>query len=251
MQKAIHITVICLWCLSTLMPAYGQQNSDNESGKTSETKPKDQTTTSSSYAKGNNNTDPIRKDDSERIRSDLQQLKPVQPDSPSWAQKWEMEAGLHFSPIIPMGELGKFLNTGYGASLFGSLDFPYLSYTNVGLAIGVGQMQSKISYFQARVTMIPLMLYAESYTILWRDFRPYLRLGIGGTAALYSGQSFSSESATSFFSFDPSIDVGAGLGYRAPFWPKIEFLLYSNYFTALENNGNSFFMFSIGTNYIF
>ncbi len=159
--------------------------------------------------------------------------------------------GVHFNPIIPTGALAQFLAMGWGGSAFFSMDFPWLPNTRAGSSIGFGTMHSKIDYFEATITMLPMTVYIEYFNIFWQDFRPYARFGLGMTGAFYQGRSFASSDMVSTTSWDTSLDMGLGIGYRPKFLPQLEFLIYANLFIAVESNVNNFVMLSIGTNYIF
>lgn len=184
-------------------------------------------------------------------RRDIKIKGILEQKNPTFKEIWEIEAGLHVAPIIPLDNLQKFFGVGFGGSLFTSVNLPFLYNSRIGASIGYANMTSDISYFQASVTLIPLVAYYELFYIFSTNIRPYLRLGIGGTYSSYKGKPISEQSYNQVSSFDATMDLGLGLGYRSKFLPMLEFILYGNYFRSFEKSSNSFLMVSLGTNIIF
>lgn len=186
-----------------------------------------------------------------RTRIDILNQGTIKPKEATFFEAWNLEFGLHGNPILPMGGLADFLGVGMGGSMFASLDFPWLKNSRMGFSAGFGTLQSTVPYFSATVTLIPMMLYYETYYIFSSDIRPYIRIGGGLTLAQYQGKSLADTGTTSILSADVTLDFGFGIGYRPTFLPRVEFLLYVNYFTAFEQAAGSFVMVSLGTNILF
>jgi hypothetical protein len=186
-----------------------------------------------------------------KIRKDILLQGLVKPEKSSFFETYSVEGGLHGSPILPMDLLKNSFSMGLGGTIFASMDFPFLPNSRLGISIGYASMNSKISYFDAKITLIPMVFYYEIYYIFFSAIRPYLRLGSGATYSSYKGKSMAETSYSSVSSFDATMDFGIGIGYRPRFIKKVEFILYANYFRAFESNSNSFMLVSLGTNIIF
>lgn len=186
-----------------------------------------------------------------RSREDILKQGIITHREPSFFEVWEFEMGFHFNPILPTGDLAKFLDMGYGGSFFATIDLPWINNSRFGVSAGFGTMKSSVSYFNATVTMMPVMAFYEFNYIFRNNLRPYIRIGGGLTFASFQGKSLADTESSSVSSFDPTLDFGVGLGYRIRRLPGLELVLYLNYFTAFENNAGNFIMISFGTNFIF
>lgn len=165
-------------------------------------------------------------------------------------KQWKIEAGLHWSPIIPLGEMKEPFGIGMGTSLFISFDIPNIPFTRFGTAISYTRMISKLAYFNGHIKIIPIIGYTEFYYNVKNYWKPYFRIGLGGTYVDYKGKPISDTSFNSTASFDFTMNFGVGIGYTLKSFPKVKFILFTNYFLVREDNIEDFLLVSLGINLV-
>jgi len=166
------------------------------------------------------------------------------------ASRWRI--GLLPSPIMPQGDLAGVLGMGYGVQVFGDMLMPAIRISGMpmqfrgGVSLGYSTFSSSAD-FDATLTIIPILLYAQTSYITTMGLKPYLSLGVGAT--MVSMEKKTQIETTSESSIDGTLSIGIGTAYSHRSIPRVDFILGINYMMAFESITGNFLQISIGAGY--
>jgi len=195
----------------------------------------------------------------------------------SSTKKIQPQAGLHLSPIIPLGEVGSVMGVGVaGINIFGNVTIPskYLKMAKMplhkygveargGLSFGYASMASSTSDFEGTLTLIPILLYLRfDYNKLkvlrkWGQLKPLFQLGYGGSMTSLD-KTFSKEvtkgakggnASSNVSAFEAMLDIGIGSSFTLRKVKNVEFQALLRYMMLFEQSTGSFMSFSFGAAY--
>jgi hypothetical protein len=168
----------------------------------------------------------------------------------SFVGRFQPRLGLLGGLMLPVGEVGSVMKAGFGGSVFGDLAVPlsFLRESGLvlrgGLMLGYSSVSSENTGFDAKVGLVPILVYADLGYPLDFGLTPSLRIGFGGTSVSLKDQSGGGNDASSF---DATLQIGAAFGY-SPF-KNVEFLLNTGYAILFEEVNGSFVYLTLGAAY--
>jgi hypothetical protein len=178
-----------------------------------------------------------------------EELSPGESES-SFISRFEPRLGILGGLMLPVGDVGSVMKAGFGGSAFGDLAIPlsFLSEKGLlfrgGLSLGFSAASSENTGFDAKVGMVPIVIYADLGYALDFGLVPSLRIGFGGTSVSLKDQSGGGNDASSF---DATLQIGAAFGY-SPF-RDVEFQFNTGYALLFEEVNGSFVYLALGAAY--
>jgi opacity protein-like surface antigen len=172
----------------------------------------------------------------------------------TFLNKHQVRAGLLPGMSFPVGELGGLIKVGFAGNIFSDLAVPisFLKsrglYLRSGLSIGYAPFGSAVSEYDAKISLLPLLAYAELAYPLQVGIKPFVRFGTGGTFSSLKDKS-ENPGASDESSFDYTLALGAGASYQHRAIPRVEFLLNLGYMILFEEVNGNFINISIGACY--
>jgi|GEM_PF-3185029 len=172
----------------------------------------------------------------------------------AFLNKHQVRAGLLPGMSFPVGELGGLIKVGFAGNIFGDLAVPisFLNsrglYFRSGLSIGYAPFSSAVSEYEAKISLLHILAYAELSYPLQVGIKPFIRFETGGTFSSLKDKS-ENPGASDESSFDYTLAIGAGASYQHRAIPRVEFLLNLGYIILFEEVNGNFINISIGACY--
>jgi hypothetical protein len=164
--------------------------------------------------------------------------------------------GAQVSYLLPGGDISPALEPGlmFGGLFDVHLPFGFLVDNKfdwrVGICVGYSKLSSKLDYFPADMTMIPILFNTDFGYLFKFGLRPYVRLAAGASMASLKDKSiYTKKMDTS--STDSTILCGAGVGYRHPSFPYVEVTVDASFMRLFEKTSGNFTNITGGVLYHF
>jgi opacity protein-like surface antigen len=175
-------------------------------------------------------------------------------DKAPFKERFQPRIGILPGFAVPVGDVGPVLNTGFSGSVFGDFSLPisFLKKSGLvlrgGVSFGYAPFNSSESSAEAKVSLVPILVYTEVSYPLKFGLSPLVHIGVGGSIANLKDESGSANPADES-SFDGTFQIAAGAGYSLKSLPQLEFLLNIGLLSVFEEVNGNFFYTVAGVSY--
>jgi len=186
--------------------------------------------------------------------------------------KLNPQAGLHFGPLLPVGDISLILDVGIvSGNIFGSIFLPFKFLSKIslqirsGLSVGFSSINSQSPLTSKKIapsakkdtvvySLIPILQINQISIRIKKvekiGLRPFLILS-GGTTMSTAKIETHDKKLIETSNFDGLFVAGLGCGYRNKAIKNVEFLLETAYYMHFEKISGNFIDFSLGAGYLF